>query len=211
MGRAYIWDLDGTLLDSYAAIVDGVYDAYKGFDVILDKNEIHEYVIKYSVNAYIEKMEAVTGLSFSLVKSRYSELEESKNGMITCMEGAEDILKVLKDRGDEHFVFTHRGFSSGPILERLGLLKYFTEVVSVARGFKRKPDPDAINFLLDKYKLDKDNTCYVGDRTLDMDCAHNAGIKGILLLSEGSFTSPNGSETYVVECLADISLRKISE
>ena len=63
MGRAYIWDLDGTLLDSYAAIVDGVYDAYKGFDVILKKEATMYIDSKYDVTK-----DVIEGLNKNYVK-----------------------------------------------------------------------------------------------------------------------------------------------
>ena len=59
--------------------------------------------------------------------------------------------------------------------------QYFTEVVTSANGFARKPEPEAINYLLDKYDLDKTSTYYVGDRRLDVEAAENAGIKSINL------------------------------
>ena len=45
--------------------------------------------------------------------------------------------------------------------------------------FLRKPNPEAANYLLDKYQLDPDNTYYIGDRTLDAEFAQNSGIQSI--------------------------------
>ena len=80
-----------------------------------------------------------------------------------------------------HFVYTHKGITANDVLERLGVRQYFTEVVTSANGFARKPEPEAINYLLDKYDLDKTSTYYVGDRRLDVEAAENAGIKSINL------------------------------
>ena len=50
---AFIWDLDGTLLDSYGIIVSSLYQAYREFGVELDKEEIHREVISFSVGEFL--------------------------------------------------------------------------------------------------------------------------------------------------------------
>ena len=47
--------------------------------------------------------------------------------------------------------------------------------------FKRKPDPEAIYYILQKYNINKEEAYYIGDRPLDILCAKNANIKGIFL------------------------------
>ncbi len=71
-------------------------------------------------------------------------------------------------------------------------------------GFPRKPEPDAIDYLVGKYGLERKNTFYVGDRSLDMECAANAGIGGILYRPEGSYTDPVGTEQFIVTDLMEI-------
>ena len=36
MTRAFIWDLDGTLLDSYEAILDGIAETYAHYSIDFD-------------------------------------------------------------------------------------------------------------------------------------------------------------------------------
>lgn len=204
MKKAYIWDLDGTLLDSYTVIVDSLYETYREFGFVLEKEMIHEHTIKYSVSSFIKSMEEKTGKSFESMKDRYSEISGEMKSNIGLINNATWMLQALADRGDDNFVYTHRGVSTQSVLERLGIKDYFKEIVTSQSGFARKPAPDGVNYLVEKYGLDRANTYYVGDRTIDMDCAKNAGVKGILYLEEGSYTEPNGSETYIVRNLADI-------
>ena len=70
--------------------------------------------------------------------------------------------------------------------------------------FPKKPDPAALNYLIQKHGLDKNNAFYVGDRTLDIACANNAGIKSIFYIPDDSYAVPNGKETYIVKDLLDI-------
>lgn len=202
--KTFIWDLDGTLLDSYKTIVDGLYDTYKEYGILLDKEEIHEHVITYSVSSFINKMIEETGISFDEMKKRYSEIGEEKKKDIQLIPDAYETLKVLSKRGDKHYVFTHRGKSTESVLKQLGIFECFNEIVTSQSGFARKPEPDGINYFIDKYNLDRENVYYVGDRTIDMDCAKNAGVNGILYLPGNSYCKPNGSETYIISNLMDI-------
>ena len=110
----------------------------------------------------------------------------------------------MKKQGARHFVYTHRGKTTDAVLNNLGLSECFTEVVTSQNGFARKPAPDALLYLMDKYRLDPKSTFYVGDRTIDMDCARNAGVRGILFLPEGSYCVPNGTENRIIHDLRDL-------
>ena len=87
---------------------------------------------------------------------------------------------------------------------RCSVLPYFTEVVTALDGFPRKPDPAAILYLLEKYHLSPAASFYVGDRSLDVEAANNAGIGSILFLDPSSPISATGHETYVVKDLLEI-------
>ena len=202
--KAYIWDLDGTLLDSYPVIVSSMIDAIKECGIDVPYEEVNRNVIEGSTKYQISLITEKYGEDFDKLKARYSEISGSRKGEIGLIQGSIEILKALKARGDKNYVYTHRGVTTLPVLERLGILEYFDEIVSSQNGFPRKPAPDAVNYLVEKYKLDPSETFYVGDRTLDMDCAKNANIKGILFLPKDSYCTANGSEDYIVSDLLEI-------
>ena len=205
MEIALIWDLDGTLLDSYPVIVSSLKDTYSEYGLELDREEIYRYVITYSVTAFIEKMAGTTGLCYDKIKARYSELGNQRISGIKLIPGAKEALAALKAKGARHFVYTHRGTSTEAVLKQLDILGQFEEVVTSQSGFARKPAPDALLYLMDKYGLERDHSYYVGDRTIDMDCAKNARLRGILYLPAGSPCGANGSETFIVHDLSDIA------
>ena len=45
-----IWDLDGTLLDSYSIILGSLKEALDEFELNYDKEYILKYIIEYSVD-----------------------------------------------------------------------------------------------------------------------------------------------------------------
>ena len=78
----------------------------------------------------------------------------------------------------------------------------FKEIVTSDYHFKRKPDSEAIDYLVNKYKIT--DAYYVGDRNIDIQAANNANIKGILYLPYDSVVVPCGKEDYVVDDIGKI-------
>lgn len=202
--NAFIWDLDGTLIDSYPAIVPSTVEICAGLGVVYSAEFVHDYVIRSSVRGLLTETAERLRLDPAALWAQYNVLCDSRIDRITAMPHAAEALRALCESGGRHFVYTHRGASSAAILERLGLAPYFTEVLTALSGFPRKPDPTAIRFLLEKYSLDPAATYYVGDRSLDIEAAQNAGIKSILYLDPGSPGAPTGYEDHIVSDLMEI-------
>lgn len=198
---AFIWDMDGTLVDSYPAIVPAVQQACGEFGLSFDAEYIHDRIIRSSVGSFLEQLPVP---DTALLKERFNSLNDSNIDKITAMPHARELLSFLTDRGHRNFVYTHRGASCRAILEQCGLLPCFTEIITALDGFPRKPAPDAILYLMQKYSLPADSCFYVGDRSIDMEAAFNAGIGGILLLAPGNPTPVSGREACVVSDLPEI-------
>ena len=190
----YLWDLDGTLLDSYPVILKSLKTVLKAQKMPISET-LGEEILRSSVRAYLGTDEL-----FSLY---YAENERRQNN-VKAMPGALETLKALSERGERHFVYTHRGGSAFTVLEQNGLLPYFTEVLTAESGFPRKPDPTALLFLMEKHGFSADEAYYVGDRALDIEAAKNAGIPAILYLPEGSPVHPGIGEARVVHDLREI-------
>lgn len=203
--KAFIWDLDGTLLDSYGIIVSSLRKTYQEYGIPVDEEDVYRHVIRYSVNSFIRNMEEKTGVPFAVMKDRYSELTAEQIDNIPAMPHAREILEWLSERGVENYVFTHRGTSTERVLKNLGLYDFFLEIITSQEGFPRKPEPDALRYLLEKYGLDRETTFYIGDRTLDMECAKNAGVHGVLLLPPKGYGEPSGFEEYIITDLMDVA------
>ena len=201
---AYIWDLDGTLLDSYEVITKAAVMAASGAGVKDSAEEVLKKVKRASLTAYLKDVSARSGEPFDSLSASYRRYTHSLDGEILLMPGAGETLERLKKGGAEHYVFTHRGVSSEPILNRLGILGYFREVVTAEYGFPAKPAGDGLRYLLDKYRLDPSAAWYVGDRAMDVLCAKNAGIKAALLLPADSFVLPTGKEDRIIRELKEL-------
>ena len=202
---AFIWDLDGTLLDSYPAIVPSAREICAEMGVELSEESVHDTVIRTSVGQLLRETAAEKGLDGDDAVARFNRRSDSRLDRIRPMPHAAEALAALRDMGALHLVYTHRGLSSFPILEKTGLDPYLTEVLTSRSGFPRKPEPDAILYLLERYALDPATTWYVGDRSLDIEAARRAGIRSILYLDPAAPGKPTGREDFIVHDLLDIA------
>ena len=195
---AFIWDLDGTLLDSYEAILSGIEETFGQFSIPYDKEKVREFILKYSVQDLLEQVAEERKLDAEVLNQIRAQSLSEKNAQVVLMPGAREVLAWADKAGIQQFVYTHKGDNAFTILRDLGLEFYFTEILTNQSGFARKPSSEAATYLLDKYELDPRTTYYIGDRTLDVEFAQNSGLQSINFL-ESSYEG-----NCRIQALADI-------
>ena len=196
--RAFIWDLDGTLLDSYDAILAGLEETYASYQLQFDRSSIKDYILKHSVQDLLVAVAAEYQLDVMDLNHRRAESLAEKNAQVLLMEGARDVLSWAKDTGIEQFVYTHKGENALVILRDLGLESFFKEILTSQSGFARKPNPEAAIYLMKKYRLHPEKIYYIGDRSLDIDFARNSQIQSI------NFLTSDYEGNHQMESLLDI-------
>ena len=196
---AFIWDLDGTLLDSYEAILSGIEETFAQFSIPYDKEKVREFILKYSVQDLLVQVAEERKLDAEVLNQVRAQSLSEKNAQVVLMSGACEVLSWAKETGIQQFVYTHKGDNAFTILRDLGLESYFTEILTSQSGFARKPSPEAAIYLLDKYQLNPEKTYYIGDRTLDVEFAQNSGIQSI------NFLESTYEGNHRIQELADIS------
>ena len=195
---AFIWDLDGTLLDSYEAILSGIEETFAQFSIPYDKEQVREFILKFSVQDLLVQVAEERKLDVEMLNQVRAQSLAEKNVQVVLMPGAREVLNWADEAGIQQFVYTHKGGNAFTILRDLGLESYFTEILTSQSGFARKPNPEAATYLLDKYQLNPEKTYYIGDRTLDVEFAQNSGIQSI------NFLESTYEGNYRIQALADI-------
>ena len=198
----YIWDLDGTLIDSYPGILKSLLNVLDYFDISLDENYVYNFILQKSVLDFLNEISNKYSLDFNTIINKYRENEIKIEKDVYLIDGAKETLKGIKERGDLNFLYTHKGSATMDILKELDICDYFTLIITSENNFKRKPDPEGINYIINKYNLNPNDVYYVGDRPLDVLCAKNANVKSILYKKEGS--PINIDATIVIKNLTDI-------
>lgn len=67
------------------------------------------------------------------------------------------------------------------ILEGLGLLDPFADVIGGDGPHPRKPDPSSLLMLVERYGAPKDDTLLIGDSRIDLETGRNAGVRVCLV------------------------------
>ena len=200
----FLWDLDGTLIDSYKVITSSIEIILNNMNICIPYERIRKEVTEHSVGYFLENISSKYKLSLNELTINTHKLINSRFLEVESIENAKEILEYLTFLGIRNFIYTHKGKSTFDILNNLDMSKYFTEILTIEDGFQRKPNPEAINYLISKYNMNKTSTYYVGDRKLDIESANNANIKSILFIPQGSYVKPTKKEDYIIKDLIEI-------
>ena len=165
----YIWDLGGTLLDNYETSTAAFVETLASFGIQANHDEVYK-ALKISTPYAVAQF--VPDIPPFLQTYKANEAIELAHPVL--FEGASDLLKKIIARGGRNFLISHRNDQVLEILEKTGILAYFTEVVTSSRGFKRKPNPESMLYLKDKYQIE--NGLVIGDRLIDTEAGQAAGF-----------------------------------
>ncbi|MSU86912.1 HAD-IA family hydrolase [Streptococcus dysgalactiae] len=182
----FIWDFDGTLVESSQAIREVLALLYQTYHLPFDEDWVMTFIVQESIGALLQQLAREEELSFEELLTFFNQEQEARDHMINVMPGAKEVLEKTAQKGVKHYILTHKGATTHSVLERLDMTSYFEEVVTAADGFKRKPDPEALTYLINKYQMDKKRTYYIGDRPLDQQAAEKAGIQSLNLTCPSS-------------------------
>ena len=200
-----IWDLDGTLLDTYPA-TDGALVAALGELGREVSLETVRRLTRITLAHAIRTLAAHFGLPEAEVYSRY-EQHYAVLGLnhSPAMPGALSAMRAVRAAGGLNLLATHRD-REGAItrLKAAGLDAELDDLLCASDGYPRKPHPALFLALLERRGLNPAQVLAVGDRVLDVAAAHSAGCRAALLLTPG-VTLETGAE-WVLGGLDELSL-----
>ncbi|GAB2026334.1 HAD-IA family hydrolase [Lactovum odontotermitis] len=191
--KNYIWDLGGTLLNNYESSAHAFVVTLFHHGRVFLHDEVYA-ALKVSTAHAVESFAAdIPGFL-----EEYKALEAISLKQPSLFPGAKEVLKAVIDAGGRNFMISHRDNQVLSILKAAGIADDFTEVVTSDNGFPRKPAPDSINYLVNKYNLT--DAVMIGDRPIDIEAGNAAGISTIFFDS----TQTNAEATLNIKSLYDL-------
>ncbi len=175
MFKHIIWDFDGTLFDTYPVITEVLRETFLkyGIDEPLEAiNKSAKISMKHTVRHYQNKY----NISDEFLAEYNKSVKEEELLRVRPFQGILEICEMITSQGGYNYLFTHRGNSSFVLLEKHGLLKYFRECITSRENFARKPSPEGILYLIDKYEMKQEEAIMIGDREIDILSGRNGGI-----------------------------------
>jgi HAD superfamily hydrolase (TIGR01509 family) len=186
---AFLFDLDGTLIDSVYQHVVAWREALEQVGVSLPVWKIHRRIGMSGglfVTALLRELD--TGLdeaTLSRLPALHAESYADQYSSVRPLPGASQLLAMLDGQGVPWAIATSGGeHSARPALELLGLP---ADTPLVTRDLVRyaKPDPDLFLTAAERIGVDIRDSIVVGDSVWDLMAARRARALGIGLLSGG--------------------------
>jgi phosphoglycolate phosphatase-like HAD superfamily hydrolase len=202
MIRHIIWDFDGTLFDTYPAIVYSFKTVLQSdFGVQYSPEEIERLVMVDARHCVLDAGQKY-GLDPDAVLSKVRDFYNSQTDVAELpYDGSREVCESIAQRGGINALVTHRERSSTiAMLERFRMLGLFSIILTADDGFAPKPAPDSFCYVVNSASLDQSETLAVGDRDLDIEAAIAAGIRC-------AFFNPEGK----VHPKADVSIQTLRE
>lgn len=173
-----IFDLDGTLIDSSKDIAAAVNAARAAF--LLPALSFSEIISMVG-----DGIEALAQRSF-------------RNSSISVPDACREIMRQYRSRPVQHTKLYSGVAETLPrlkprkavvsnkpieltriILQELGIQGFFDSTAGGDSQERRKPDPQAVESLLEQYQVRRDRALVVGDHVNDLEMARRAGVKSV--------------------------------
>ena len=201
MIKHIIWDFDGTLFDSYPGMVNAFLRALKKYEIEAEYDE----VLKLFLNS--EKTAVQYYQNQFLLGEEITEVYQDEKSHIDLSNMlpfpyAKEVCQRIKEAGRYNYILTHRGSTTYDILRKNGMVELFTEIVTKDNQFARKPDPEAIYYLLDKYQIHPKEAMIVGDREIEILLGQKAKVKTCFY--ESGNREPELQADYRVKSLEEV-------
>ena len=187
---AFVFDLDGTLVDSVYQHVLAWHEALQSEGVQLAVWRIHRK-IGMSGGLLTNILLRETGVDLSAerierLQRRHAEAYKRVASQIQPLPGARALLAALTDAGIPWAIATSgRMETAAPVLATLGVSPERVPVITRDLVKYAKPDPDLFLAAADRLGVSIQAASVVGDSVWDMLAARRAHSLGIGLLSGG--------------------------
>lgn len=201
----YIFDLDGTLLDTLGDLAASVNYALRS--VGLPEHSIDDVRRFVGNGVRLLMVRAIEGgdsnprfeEAYATFRSHYME-----HGLDTTQPypGIMELLKELKVRGKKIAVVSNKFYDATQELVK----HFFGEYVSVAIGerenIRKKPAPDTVLEAMRMLGVGKEGAVYIGDSDVDFNTAKNVGIPCVSVLwgfRDREFLESIGATTFITQ------------
>jgi len=204
--RTYIFDLDGTLLDTLADLAASVNAALMQYGMPQRTTEEVRGFVGNGVRLLMERAvpHGAQNPSFADALAAFQShyLAHSLDNT-RPYEGIPEVLSQLRRRGKRVAVVSNKFCKATQELCH----HFFPDTVEVAigeheaEGIRKKPAPDTVIEALAQLGVGKEGAVYVGDSDVDVLTAHNAGLPCISVLwgfRDKNFLKENGATTFAV-------------
>lgn len=183
-----MFDLDGTLIETAPEIADAVNDTLRRFSLPkVAQQQVSDWIGHGTMELLVQALAATGKTDVSVVRAsdtlQLIAAEFAKNYQLRCgtrsclYPRVRETLTELRARGVKLAVVTNKeGRFTSAVLDAHQLAPLFDRVVSGDTLPRKKPDPAGIHSCLDQFMVPAERALFVGDSSIDVATARNAGV-----------------------------------
>lgn len=176
--RALIFDFDGTLADTRESILQTMKFVAHNYNIQFVDEKLIEGLIGLPLKATFEQAFLLDESSIQdatlLYRNHYDEIVLNT---ISLYEGVKDTLLDFYDKGINLSIASSKGKESlRKILQKQNIYHIFSFVGGEEDAKNKKPAPDIVNLILDKFNFQANECLVVGDTIFDIEMGQRANV-----------------------------------
>jgi pyrophosphatase PpaX len=177
MIRAVLFDIDGTLLDTWKLVVYAFEHALKEQGISIDRDTIVTTVGPPLPETY--KLLA-PGADTDLLVETHRSFQVDNLHLSVSFPNVQETLQKIQDKGIKMSAITNRSKRSSIKTLELASLDHFFEIVLSAEDMKNnKPHPEGLFTALKHMGIEPKDALMVGDTEADILAGQAAGVKTV--------------------------------
>jgi pyrophosphatase PpaX len=173
-----LFDLDGTLVDSAAAILGSFHHAT---ETVLQRRFPDEEILARVGGTNLDhQMRLLDSEHVDELVRVYREHNDPQYSELACFDGVVAVLGRLKSEGRRLGVVSAKRRSTVErVFDGAGIGDYFDVVVGSDDTRRHKPDPEPLVRALELLHAEPSDAAYVGDSPFDVAAARAAGVYAV--------------------------------
>lgn len=174
--KLYLFDVDGTLLDSAADICGAVREALATAGVTaVEESYLRSFIGYHLHDMFFELFPHYTKEDADALLATYRRIYLARGHKSTRpYSGVGEMLAALP--GLKSTATTKSSDTARAVLTQFGLVNHFHHVQGTD-GFPSKPEPDVILRSLERFGVPPEECLLVGDAPPDMEAGRRAGVR----------------------------------
>ncbi len=175
--QAFVFDLDGTLIDSKRDLVTAVNATRRSLGLASLPDDLVSSYVGDGMQKLVERAMGEEFTAAQIEQAMAFFLEYYRQHMLDHTVAYPGVREGLAALGSRPLaVLTNKPVKfSRAILDGLGLSPFFRQVYGGNSFERKKPDPVGMNALLAEFQLSPREAMLVGDSVIDVQTARNAG------------------------------------
>ncbi len=181
----YIFDLDGTLLNTLSDLTASVNHALRTYGMPMHTEETVRQMVGNGIKRLLE-----LAIPNGLDNPQFDDVHKAfmAHYLVHSLDatkpynGIMEMLSALKSNGKKMAIVSNKRHEATERLCHHFFSKYITVAIGESDKIRRKPAPDTVIEAMARLDADKESTVYVGDSDVDIVTARNTGIPCISVL-----------------------------